>query len=325
MYKLGFVVIINDSMETIVKTYDSIRKRFIDEKIYFINDILSEESTNKLNDIKANDKNVIIHQNETKQGFGMCKNIGIDICTDDYFWILGSGDEILVESRERLTNILNNKVDFLTFTTYVEDKFYDKIKRKVTLKNFEDAYYYELSEAMIYAIDNRCSTKIWNTKYFKKAKFRFSSKGFEDVWVKYFVTKGRHFHYSSKQLYKPYKAIAKPKTNQEIEVVQEAVIQVIRQIKEEGNLEHHIDSISVWAGLLVLDNVKQLLFEVHDRVKAHEIVGEFTREINSYAFYESSFYKKNVGAISKVELKTMVKNFSGLVSLLKIKNKTKAQ
>ena len=325
MYKLGFIVIVDESIEKIGRTYSSIRKRFLDEKIYFINDFSSEDSIKVLEDIKADDKNIIIHTNEKKQGLGMCKNIGIDICSDDYFWILEAGDEIIVESRERLTNILNNKVDFLTFTSYVEDNFYDKMKRKVTLKSFEDAYYYELSEAMIYAIDNRCSTKIWSTKYFKKANFKFSNKGFEDIWVKYYVSKGRHFHYSGKPLYKPYRMSARPKTTKEIEVSQEAVIYVIRQLKKEGNLDHLINAISVWAGLIVLNNVKQLLFDVHDRVKAHELVGEFYREINNYAFYDSPFFKKNVGAISKVELKTMVKNFSGLVSLLKIKNKTKNQ
>ncbi len=321
MYKLGFIVLVDDSAEAINITYDSIRRRFSNEKIYFIDDCSSEQLVSTIDSIKENDSNIIVHRNETKQGSGICKNIGINICVDDYFWILHAGDKIIVETRERLTNILDNKVDFLSFLPYVEDNLYSKMKRRVVIKSIEDAYYYDLSETLMYAIDNNISTKIWSTRYFKKAKFQFSNKGFEDIQIKYFISKARHIHYSSKELYKPFKTLTTPKTINDIELLQDAIISVIRQLKTEGNLDRFINAISIWAGILVLTNVKELLFNIHDRVKAHEIVSEFNREINGYDFYTNLFFKKNVNAITKVELKTMVKNFSGLVSLLKLKGK----
>lgn len=93
MNNVSFIISVDSSFEMLSNFFESfLRNDFVKEsEIIVVNDCSCNISIlNYLNQIKLQNTNVVIINLETKSGYGISNNIGVDNSTNDYLFFINT-------------------------------------------------------------------------------------------------------------------------------------------------------------------------------------------------------------------------------------------
>ena len=295
--KLSFLIPCYNVENSLLITYNSIRKYFSDAKILMLNDFSSDTTLKVMSDIKKTDENVFLFENEKNMGCGSTKNKLVELCDSEYFWIVDADDEIRMPVNISIDSLLGRNYDFIHGMTSTHPIF-----KHLTLETGE---YFKITNNELFSLYHATDCKIFKTSFFKNLNTRLWPGNYEDTILYSIYPKATSFYFIRDIIYiYKYndKSITRTKQNKKtIMAHHEGIIETYNIISKYENFDDIKLAIMYWLIRTTNYTLFKIICDLNDYKLAKQCNDEIKHLITK-EYYHSKFFKK-LPLIKKIQYK----------------------